>query len=160
MHSDHWRAEVDLVLNTMEMNASTNSSLILWFCDEENISCFEDAPYFTTTNFQLVAYKSLLASLLSPCCHRPPYLSQGLALFRKGLSLPLSLYEIYTHGCRMHVDGVSLKVNKKLKYSLISQKKCIICALQKHSMSSSKCILLEQIFPYLNIIYWTFCFSN
>ena len=53
----------------------------------------------------------------------PPYLSQGLALFRKGISLPLSLYDIYTHGCRMHVDGVSLRVNKKLKYSLISQKK-------------------------------------
>ena len=55
----------------------------------------------------------------------PPYLSQGLALFRKGLSLPLSLYEIYTHGCRMHLDRVSLRVNKKLKYSLISKKKCI-----------------------------------
>ena len=83
----------------------------------------------------------------------PPCLSQGLALFRKGLSLPLSLYGIYTHGCRMHGNGVSLRVNKKLKYSLISQKNVLICVLQKHSMSSSKCILLEQILPYLNIIY-------
>ena len=128
MHFDRWRAEVDLVLNTMAMNASTNSS-ILQLCDKENISCFEDTP---------------------------PYISQGLALFRKGISLPFSLYDIYTHGCRMHVDGVSLRVNKKLKCSLISKKKCInMCTtkvfhelLKVHSVrtniSISKYNLLEK----------------
>eukprot|EP01018_Ginkgo_biloba_P021984 Gb_25873 [translate_table: standard] len=65
------------------MNTSTSSSF-LRFCDEEDISCFEESTSFTTADFQLAAYKALLASLLSPCCHRPSYLSQGLALFRKG----------------------------------------------------------------------------
>lgn len=83
LRSDRWRAEVDLVLITVATNASTNLT-ILRFCDEENVSCFEDATSFTTADFQLAAYKALLASLLSPCCHQPPYLSQGLALFRKG----------------------------------------------------------------------------
>ena len=98
-------------------------------------------------------------SLVSKMHHlSPPYLSQGLALFRKGLSLPLSLYDIYTHGCRMHVDGVSLRVNNELKYSLISQKKCInICTkksfhelLKVHSVrtniSITKFYLLEFFF--------------
>ena len=32
----------------------------------------------------------------------------------------------------MHVDGVSLRVNKKLKFSLISKKKCInMCATKE-----------------------------
>lgn len=83
LRSDRWRAEVDLVLITVAMNASVNLST-LQFSDEENVSCFEDATSFTTADFQLAAYKALLASLLSPCCHRPPYLSQGLALFRRG----------------------------------------------------------------------------
>ena len=88
----------------------------------------------------------------------PPYLSQGLALFRKGLPLPLSLYDIYTHGCRMNVDWASLRINKKLKYSLISKKKCInMCAtkafhelLKVHSVrtniSISKYYLLKSFF--------------
>lgn len=83
LRSDRWRAEVDLVLITVAMNASVNLST-LQFSEEENVSCFEDATSFTTADFQLAAYKALLASLLSPCCHRPPYLSQGLALFRRG----------------------------------------------------------------------------
>ena len=86
---------------------------------------------------QSYGFVTMKISLVSKTHHlSPPYLSQGLALFRKGLSLPLSLYDIYKHGCRMHVDGVSHRVNKKLKYSLISQKRVLICALQKHSMSS------------------------
>ena len=98
MRSDRWRAEVDLVLNAVAMNAS----LIRQSCG------------FVMRKISLVSKTHHLS---------PPYLSQGLALFRKGISLPLSLYDIYTHGCRMHVDGVSLKVNKKLKYSLISKNK-------------------------------------
>ena len=98
-------------------------------------------------------------SLASKTHHiSPPYLSQGLALFRKGLFLPLSLYDIYTHGCRMHVDGVSLRVNNKLKYSLISKNKCInMCTtkvfhelLKVHyvrtNISISKYYLLEFFF--------------
>lgn len=83
LRSDRWRAEVDLLLVTVAMNASTNSSF-LQFCDEEDVSYFDESSSITTADFQLAAYKALLASLLSPCCHRPPYLSQGLALFRKG----------------------------------------------------------------------------
>ena len=98
-------------------------------------------------------------SLVSKMHHlSPPYLSQGLEVFHKGLSLPLSLYDIYTHGCRMHVDGVSLRVNKKLKCSLISKNKFInMCAaksfhelLKVHSVrtniSISKYYLLESFF--------------
>lgn len=35
--------------------------------------------------FQMAALKALLASLISPSRVRPPFLSQGLELFRKGM---------------------------------------------------------------------------
>ncbi|KAH9296428.1 hypothetical protein KI387_040016, partial [Taxus chinensis] len=82
LRSDRWRAEVDLVLITVAMNAPTNS-LLLEFCNEEDLSCFEESTSLSKSDFQIAAYRALLASMLSPCCHRPPYLSQGLALFHK-----------------------------------------------------------------------------
>ena len=97
LRSDHWREEVDLVLITVATNSSVNLST-LQFSDEENVSCFEDATSFTTMDFYLVEYKSLLSPLLSPCCHRPPYLSQGIALFRRGRQeFGTELAEFYAH---------------------------------------------------------------
>lgn len=56
----------------------------------------EDANFMEGTvanpssgEFQVAAYQALLASLLSPCCHRPPYLAQGLAVFRNGITVML-----------------------------------------------------------------------
>nr|XP_024382247.1 uncharacterized protein LOC112285560 isoform X5 [Physcomitrium patens] len=81
--SERWRAEVDAVLARVAMAAATgfmSTSLNL-----------EDANFMEGTvanpssgEFQVAAYQALLASLLSPCCHRPPYLAQGLAVFRNG----------------------------------------------------------------------------
>ncbi|KAH6558773.1 hypothetical protein KP509_1Z046200 [Ceratopteris richardii] len=82
LRSDHWRAEVDSIVANVAMIASTGSfspSLVL-----EDMSCREEFLSFSPGSFQLAAYKALLASLLSPCMHRPPYLSQALTIFRKG----------------------------------------------------------------------------
>ena len=91
-----------------------------WILCQSILQLMHQSSGFVTRKISLVSNTNHLS---------PPYISQRLAIFCKGISLPLSLWDIYTHGCRMHVDGVSLRVNKKLKYSLISQRKCInMCA--------------------------------
>lgn len=55
------------------------------------LSCDEDGGHFrspdgksVSIHLQVAAYQALLASLLAPSGHRPPYLAVGLALFRNG----------------------------------------------------------------------------
>eukprot|EP00250_Pteridium_aquilinum_P003200 c13518_g1_i2 orf=1245-3185(-) len=85
LRSDHWRTEVDSAVANVALVASAGSlSPSLMF---EDTSCKGELLAFSSGSFQLAAYKAFLASILSPCMHRPPYLSQALAVFRKGFVL-------------------------------------------------------------------------
>jgi hypothetical protein len=76
---------VDAVLASVAMAAATGS-ISASFAVEEDITFMEGTSVASCSSgdFQVAAYQALLASLLSPCCHRPPYLAQGLAVFRNG----------------------------------------------------------------------------
>jgi hypothetical protein len=76
---DRWRTEVDAVLASVAMAAATGTISASTFFEE-------DCSYLEALSgeFQVAAYQALLASLLSPCCHRPPFLAQGLSIFRNG----------------------------------------------------------------------------
>ncbi|XP_010242430.1 PREDICTED: proline-, glutamic acid- and leucine-rich protein 1-like isoform X2 [Nelumbo nucifera] len=80
LRSECWRQNVDLLLITVATNASNGG----WANEEKDIFLLSDEPTSTRTDFQLAALRALLASLLSPARVRPPYLSQGLELFRRG----------------------------------------------------------------------------
>ncbi|MCO5549839.1 hypothetical protein L7F22_003313 [Adiantum nelumboides] len=82
LRSDHWRTEVDAVVANVAMIASAGSLSLGGVIDDT--SCKGEILAFSFGSFQLAAYKALLASVLSPCMHRPPYLSQALTIFRKG----------------------------------------------------------------------------
>lgn len=82
LRSDHWRTEVDSVVANVALVASAGAlspSLVF-----EDTSCKGESLAFASGSFQLAAYKAFLASILSPCTHRPPFLSQALSVFRKG----------------------------------------------------------------------------
>ncbi|KAF3772533.1 hypothetical protein EJ110_NYTH57678 [Nymphaea thermarum] len=79
LRSQSWRPDVDLLLMRMASSACEEG----WSYVDSDI-IMEEEGSFSWADFQLAALKALLASLLSPCTHRPPYLSYGLALFRKG----------------------------------------------------------------------------
>ncbi|XP_024531782.1 uncharacterized protein LOC9642071 [Selaginella moellendorffii] len=76
------RAEVDSLLASIAILASSKSASGGGFDDES--TSLEGNLSAASASFQVAAYKALLASLLSPCAHRPPYLAQGLSIFRKG----------------------------------------------------------------------------
>ncbi|KAI5083348.1 hypothetical protein GOP47_0003091 [Adiantum capillus-veneris] len=82
LRSDQWRTEVDAVVANVAMIASAGSLSPGGIIDD---SFFKGEFHaFSSGSFQRAAYKALLASVLSPCMHRPPYLSQALTIFRKG----------------------------------------------------------------------------
>jgi proline/glutamate/leucine-rich protein 1 len=73
---------VDAVLASVAMAGATGTI-------SASTSFEEDCSYpeALSGEFQVAAYQALLASLLSPCCHRPPFLAQGLSIFRHGKCL-------------------------------------------------------------------------
>ncbi|RVW46589.1 hypothetical protein CK203_067166 [Vitis vinifera] len=89
LRSEHWRLKVDLLLITIATNACKGG----WADDERVISLPSDATS-TQADFQLAALRALLASLLSPARVRPPYLAQGLELFRRGSAVPDSNFSM------------------------------------------------------------------
>lgn len=94
---DRWRAEVDAVLASVAMAAATGSISASLALEEETTTFMEGTSIASCSSgdFQVAAYQALLASLLSPCCHRPPYLAQGLAVFRNGMqSHPAMLHHV------------------------------------------------------------------
>ncbi|XP_077250053.1 proline-, glutamic acid/leucine-rich protein isoform X2 [Tasmannia lanceolata] len=79
LRSECWRSDVDHLLITVATNACDAG----WPNEDKRIS-LSDEPNTSRAEFQLAALRALLASLLSPARVRPPYLSQGLELFRRG----------------------------------------------------------------------------
>ncbi|KAL8090247.1 uncharacterized protein LOC141697677 [Apium graveolens] len=79
IRSDSWRPDVDRLLVAIALDACKGG----WAKQEKNIflSAGRTDPW---AEFQMAALKALLASLISPNRVRPPFLSQGLELFRKG----------------------------------------------------------------------------
>jgi hypothetical protein len=61
----------------------------------EEINGFQKKdPAATAADFQHAALRALLASFLS--VSRPPYLSQGLELFRRGTSISMIQYDLFS----------------------------------------------------------------
>jgi len=57
-----------------------------WARDRKYPNLRDELPV-SRADFQLAALEAFLASLLSPARVRPPYLSQGLELFRRGTTV-------------------------------------------------------------------------
>lgn len=82
MRSECWRSNVDSLLINVAMNACG----VGWASEEKYPNLRDERPV-SRADFQLAALEALLASLLSPAHVRPPYLSEGLELFRRGTTL-------------------------------------------------------------------------
>ncbi|PRQ18884.1 hypothetical protein RchiOBHm_Chr7g0211051 [Rosa chinensis] len=77
--SEGWRSDVDLLL----INIATNS--LKGGLASENTSIYQpNEPTDVWGDIQLAALRALLASFLSSSRVRPPYLAQGVDLFRRG----------------------------------------------------------------------------
>ncbi|GMI72535.1 hypothetical protein like AT1G30240 [Hibiscus trionum] len=75
--SDSWRSSIDsLVIKTAINSCKRGWGNVDVFLPHESASVWAD--------FQLSSLRALLASFLAPARVRPPYLSQGLELFRRG----------------------------------------------------------------------------
>ncbi|KAG9451263.1 hypothetical protein H6P81_011228 [Aristolochia fimbriata] len=79
MKSECWRSDVDRLL----INVATSAYEGGWTYAERILALSEEQTS-RREDFQLAAFRALLVSLLSPARFRPPYLSQGLELFRRG----------------------------------------------------------------------------
>ncbi|KAH0713509.1 hypothetical protein KY289_009468 [Solanum tuberosum] len=77
--SESWRVNVDHLLLDVTRNVSKGG----WAKDGRG-SLVSDSPTSIWRDYQIAALRALLASFLSPGRTRPPYLSQGLELFRRG----------------------------------------------------------------------------
>lgn len=81
---ERWRAEVDAVLASVAIGVAADTTSLNLSCDKESSYSRSSSAKSTSVDIQVAAYQALLASLLAPCGHRPPFLAQGLALFRNG----------------------------------------------------------------------------
>ncbi|XP_061349893.1 uncharacterized protein LOC133295112 [Gastrolobium bilobum] len=77
--SEQWRSEVHSLLIVIAMDSFKEGPA------SEEISVFQQKePAATATDLQLAALRALLVSFLSYAWELPPYLAQGLELFRRG----------------------------------------------------------------------------
>ncbi|CAK9149218.1 unnamed protein product [Ilex paraguariensis] len=80
LRSESWRSKIDNLLITVATNSCKGG-----LANEEE-SVFLSSQFTPTwADFQFAALRALLASLLSHARVRPPYLAQGLELFRRGM---------------------------------------------------------------------------
>ncbi|OMO90790.1 hypothetical protein CCACVL1_07288 [Corchorus capsularis] len=77
--SESWRSSIDRLL----INTAIYSCKRGWGNEENNIFLHNESALMWA-DFQLSSLRALLASFLAPARVRPPYLAQGLELFRKG----------------------------------------------------------------------------
>ncbi|CAN6572558.1 unnamed protein product [Malus baccata var. baccata] len=119
LKSEGWRSDVDLLL----MNIATNSMKGGQAGNNKNIYQ-PNEPVDIWGDFQLAALCALLASLLSSCV-RPPYLAEGLDLFRRGKQATgtkvagfcahaLLTLEVLIHPRALPLSGFSDGVSHKL----------------------------------------------
>lgn len=85
---ERWRAEVDAVIAGFAIRVAADTTSFNLSSDDDSSFSRTSRPASVSMDLQVAAYQALLASLLAPCGHRPPYLAQGLALFRNGKHLP------------------------------------------------------------------------
>ncbi|KAJ9540229.1 hypothetical protein OSB04_026735 [Centaurea solstitialis] len=78
--SGGWRSKVDVLLITVSTDACKGG----WAKQETYAYTLPDSKP-SWADFQLASLRALLASLLSPGRIRPPYLAEGLELFRRGM---------------------------------------------------------------------------
>lgn len=76
------------MLAGVAMKVAADTTSFNLSCDEESSYSRSSSTTSISVDVQVAAYQALLASLLAPCGHRPPYLAQGLALFRNGKLSP------------------------------------------------------------------------
>jgi hypothetical protein len=89
LKSEQWRSKVDSLLIVIAMDSFREGS------SSEEINGFQKKdPAATAADLQLAALRALLASFLS--VSRPPYLSQGLELFRRGTSISMIQYDLFS----------------------------------------------------------------
>ncbi|XP_047091380.1 proline-, glutamic acid- and leucine-rich protein 1 isoform X5 [Lolium rigidum] len=90
LRTDHWRAKVDLLLINIARSACDSGAGY-----EQSTST---AGETSISDFRLASFKALLASFLSSPYARPPYLAQGIELFRRGkLEIGTNLAEFCSH---------------------------------------------------------------
>lgn len=90
-----------LQIDAMTAHIASSSSLALQHVSQSFEGSCNQAGAVAV---QLAAMKALLASMLSPAPHRPPFLPQALALFTQVPSLPCSL--IRTQHFLLGVDNL------------------------------------------------------
>ncbi|KAK6929074.1 Pre-rRNA-processing protein RIX1, N-terminal [Dillenia turbinata] len=78
--SETWRPNIDSMVLTVAASACNGG----WSSEEQSTLFQPTEPMSSCHDLQLAALRALLASLVSPARVRPPYLHQGLELFRKG----------------------------------------------------------------------------
>ncbi|XP_020226610.1 proline-, glutamic acid- and leucine-rich protein 1 [Cajanus cajan] len=79
LKSEPWRSKVDSLLIVVAMDSFKEGPV-----SEETSMFQQKEPAATATDLQLAALRALLVSFLSFARVRPPYLAQGLELFRRG----------------------------------------------------------------------------
>lgn len=144
---DRWRAEVDTVLASVAMGAGTGTMSASLMSEETSIM-EGTSPCSTSTQFQIAAYQALLASLLSPCCHRPPYLAQALTVFRNGKSLKLHIN--VGSGVHFFCDYQSGFASFVQFFLLCTGSP--FCILSRYLLAPYK--LLKMLRCYLILVYW------
>ncbi|XP_020247498.1 proline-, glutamic acid- and leucine-rich protein 1 isoform X2 [Asparagus officinalis] len=78
LKSESWRSSVDSLIINVAINACDG------WASEGKYPSLKDESFVSWADFQLAGLEALLASLLSSAHVRPPYLSQGLEIFRRG----------------------------------------------------------------------------
>uniref|UniRef100_A0A0D9WER0 Pre-rRNA-processing protein RIX1 N-terminal domain-containing protein n=1 Tax=Leersia perrieri TaxID=77586 RepID=A0A0D9WER0_9ORYZ len=144
LRTDHWRAEVDLLLINIARSACGTGGRY-----EYKLS--SAAGETSIADFQLASLKALLASFLSSSHARPPYLAQGIELFRRGkLEIGTKLAEFCSHALLAldvltHPRALSLEsaVPSGLTYGA-SEKAIFGTEQYKFSLSGNKPQALED----------------
>ena len=80
LRSEQWRSKVDSLLVVIAVD-SFRGGLV----SDERSMLQQKEPAATSADLQLAALRALLASFLSYARVRPPFLAQGLELFRRGM---------------------------------------------------------------------------
>ncbi|KAF0928080.1 hypothetical protein E2562_037723 [Oryza meyeriana var. granulata] len=150
LRTDHWRAEVDLLLINIARSACDTGGRY-----EYKLS--STVGETSIADFQLASLKALLASFLSSSHARPPYLAQGIELFRKGkleigtklaefCSSALLALDVLTHPRALSLES-AVPLGPGLTYGA-PEKAIFGTEKYKFSLSGNQSQALEDDGPY------------